>query len=219
MSDREMKILMIDADEQSLFALCDVFQSQGWASVWAKDVTMGLELLCTERPHLVLIEYHLPGIDGLKGVEMIRELDAEVPIICFTSDESQDLANRFFAAGASDFALKPLKAPDMISRIRLHIKLLESNERLGGKNNVREHVPKAKGIGVVTLELIQRAFRTDVEYLTVETIAERTGLAYQTTYRYLQHLASQELLEVCQNYGKVGRPKQKYRLKQQRSSV
>lgn len=219
MSDRERKILMIDADEQSLFALRAVFQLQRWASISATDVLTGLDLFRTEAPDLVLMEYHLPGINGIKGVEMIRELDAEVPIIVFTSEESQDVADRFFAAGASDFALKPIKAPDIVSRIRLHIRLLESNKRLNNKNEAQPPVHKTKGIGAVTLALIQGAFRTSAEYLTVETIAERTGLAYQTTYRYLQHLASQELLEICQNYGKVGRPKQKYRLKQQRSSV
>ena len=219
MSDRELKILTIDNDENILFTLRALFQSQGWASVCAKDMLTGLELFRTETPDLVLIEYHLPDTNGIKGVEMIRELDANVPIICFTNDESQDVATRLFAAGASDFALKPIKAPDLISRIHLHIRLLESNKQLNNKAKVQSHAPKAKGIGAVTLELIYGAFRTNAGYLTVETIAERTGLAYQTTYRYLQHMASQELIEVCQNYGKVGRPKQKYRLKQQPSSV
>lgn len=214
MSDRELKILMIDDDEQILFALRAVFRFQGWVSVSAKDVLAGLELFRTETPDLVIIDYHLPRINGIKGVEMIRELDAEVPIIVFTIDESQEAANQFIEAGASDFALKPIKAPDIISRIRLHIRLLESNKRLKGKDKVRAPGSQAKGIGAATLELIQGAFRTNAEYLTVETISERTGLAYQTTYRYLQHMASQELVEISQNYGKVGRPKQKYRLKQ-----
>ncbi|MBE6973300.1 MAG: response regulator [Ruminococcaceae bacterium] len=219
MSDKALKILMIDDDDQILFALRAVFQFQGWASVSAGDVLEGLELFRTEAPDLVLIDYHLPRINGIKGVEMIRELDAEVPIIVFTIDESQEVANQFIEAGASDFALKPIKAPDIISRIRLHIRLLESNKRLNSKDEMRRPVSRAKGIGTVTLELIQSAFRTDAEYLTVETIAERTGLAYQTTYRYLQHMALQGLVEISQNYGKVGRPKQKYRLKRQRSSV
>ena len=77
MSDRELKILIIDDDEQSLFALCTVFQSQRWVSVCAKDVPTGLELLRTEKPDLVIIEYQLPGIEGIGGVEMIRALDAQ----------------------------------------------------------------------------------------------------------------------------------------------
>lgn len=219
MSDREWKILMIDDDEQVLLMLRTVFRLEGWAFACARDVSSGLVLFCAENPDLVLVGHNLPGINGIKGVEMIRKLDAEVPIVAFSIEESQEVANRFFEAGASDFALKPIKAPDIISRIRLHIRLLESSKRPNNKDEVLTHVPKAKGIGLVTLELIQSAFRTNAEYITVETIAERTGLAYQTTYRYLQHMVSQELVEVCQNYGKVGRPKQKYRLKQQRSPV
>ena len=58
MADRELKILMIDDDEQTLSALGTLFRSQGWASVCAKDVLTGLELFRTEAPDLVLIEYH-----------------------------------------------------------------------------------------------------------------------------------------------------------------
>lgn len=46
----------------------------------------------------------------------------------------------------------------------------------------------------------------------MEAIAEGTGLAYQTTYRYLQYLVSVNRVEVSQHYGKVGRPKQRYRM-------
>lgn len=214
MPERDIKILMIDDEEQILFALRAVFQFQGWDSISAKDVPTGLELFRTQRPDLVLIDYHLPQINGVKGVQMIRELDQEVPIIVFTIDESQEVANQFLEAGASDFALKPIKAPDIISRIRLHIRLMDSNRQL--KKNTQSEDRSAvsvKGIGVATLELIEGALKDGEEFLTVEAISQRTGLAYQTAYRYLQHMLSQGRLEVSQSYGKVGRPKQKYRLK------
>ena len=210
MSDKEWKILIIDDDAQVLDALGTVFQAQGWNAVLAKDVMTGLELFRSEGPDLVLVACP----DGIKGVEMIRELDAEVPIIGVASEESQEMANEFFTAGACDFAVKPFKAPDVVSRIRLHLRLLEINRRMKAKGAVRMPASKAKGIGAVTLALIQSAFRTNAEFLPVEIIAERTGLADQTAYRYLQHMASHELIEVRQNYGKVGRPKQEYRLKQ-----
>ncbi|MCI6568019.1 response regulator [Dysosmobacter sp. HCP28S3_G4] len=214
MTDSELKILMIDDDEQILFALRAVFQFQGWASLSARDVPSGLELFRTEHPNLVLIDYHLPRINGIKGVQMIRELDAEVPIIVFTIDESQEVANRFIEAGASDFALKPIKVPDIISRIRLHIRLMSSNQRLKNKTQAKPSAaPPVKGIGPATLDLIEGAFQDTEEFLTVEALSQRTGLAYQTTYRYLQHMVSQGLVEVSQSYGKVGRPKQKFRLK------
>ena len=207
MPERDIKILMIDDEEQILFALRAVFQFQGWDSISAKDVPTGLELFRTQHPDLVLIDYHLPQINGVKGVQMIRELDQEVPIIVFTIDESQEVANQFLEAGASDFALKPIKAPDIISRIRLHIRLMDSNRQLK-KNTQSEERSAApvKGIGVATLELIEGALEDSEEFLTVEAISQRTGLAYQTAYRYLQHMLSQGRVEVSQSYGKVGRP-------------
>ena len=62
------------------------------------------------------------------------------------------------------------------------------------------------------MELIKDAMRGQKQYLTVEEISEKTGLAYQTTYRYLQHLTSDEKVDVKSSYGKKGRPKQSYLL-------
>ena len=217
MADKPIKILMIDDEEQILFALRAVFQFQGWESISAGDVPTGLELFKNEHPDLVLIDYHLPKVNGIKGVEMIRELDEEIPIIVFTIDESQQVADQFIEAGASDFALKPIKVPDIISRIRLHIRLMESKRQLK-KTHEEQHAAvasPAKGIGGATLELIEGAFAQPDEFLTVTAISERTGLAYQTVYRYIQHMISQDRVEVSQSYGKVGRPKQQYRLKGQ----
>ena len=51
----------------------------------------------------------MPGINGVEGVQMLRALSHTVPIIVFTIDESQEVADQFLQAGASDFALKPIK--------------------------------------------------------------------------------------------------------------
>lgn len=212
MSEKNLKILMIDDDEQILFALRAVFNFQGWQSVSAGDVPTGLETFRKEKPDLVLIDYHLPQISGVKGVQMIRELDSEVPIIVFTIDESQEVANQFIEAGASDFALKPIKVPDIISRIRLHIRLMESKRQLK-KNHEEERVNVTKGIGGATLELIEGALQEMEDFVTANAISEQTGLAYQTVYRYLQHMIAEDRVEVSQSYGKVGRPRQQYRLK------
>ena len=50
------------------------------------------------------------------------------------------------------------------------------------------------------------------EAKTVEEIAEGVGLANPTTYRYLQYLVKEKKLTQQMDYGKVGRPKQRYRI-------
>lgn len=198
-------ILCIDDEEDICFALKTLFRTQGWNTTTACDVNTGLKLFTQLRPTIVLIDYHMPGINGVEGVRMLRRLSAMVPIIVFTIDECQRVADEFLAAGASDFALKPIKAPDIISRVRLHLRLLE-------QQNI--DISFTKGISHGTLELILNYLSQCDSSVTANDISKNTGLAYQTVFRYLQHMTQQKLVDVESVYGKVGRPKQMYRIRQ-----
>ena len=118
-------ILCIDDEEQICFALEALFRLQKWNVVTARSVEKGLIAFREFQPDIVLIDYHMPGINGVEGVKMLRQLSPTVPIIVFTIDESQAVADAFLEAGASDFSLKPIKAPDLVSRIKLHLRLLQ----------------------------------------------------------------------------------------------
>ena len=198
-------ILVIDDDEQICFALGELFKFQGWKPYSAYDVESGLNEFKVRQPDIVLIDYHLPRINGVEGVKRLRRLSLDVPILVFTVDESQEVADTFLEAGATDFALKPIKAPDIISRIKLHLRLLQQ-----GKRESREPA-LAKGLAQGTLKLIHDFLEQQNDYLTANDIAEGTGLAYQTVYRYLQHPTAEKRVEMVSIYGKVGRPKQVYR--------
>ena len=198
------RILCIDDDEQIRFALGALCESQGWRPLTAGDVQDGLSLFFREKPDMVLIDYHMPRINGVEGVKMLRQLSQTVPILVFTIDDDQAIADEFLRAGANDFALKPIKAPDLISRIKLHIRLMQAQRDPHG------NASWTKGISRVTMELIIDALKKETEPRTVQWIAEKTGLATQTTYRYLQYMVSEQTVEALNVYGKVGRPKQKF---------
>jgi len=197
-------ILCIDDEDDICFALKTLFRTQGWNTATACDVNSGLKLFTQMRPTIVLIDYHMPGFNGVEGVRMLRQLSATVPIIVFTIDECQKVADEFLIAGASDFALKPIKAPDIISRVRLHLRLLE-------QQNI--DISFAKGISHGTLELVLNYLRQCDRPVTANDISKGTGLAYQTVFRYLQHMTQQNLVDMESIYGKVGRPKQMYRVR------
>ncbi len=197
-------ILCIDDDEEICFALKTLFSTQSWNTAVSYDVTDALRKFKRLNPRVVLIDYHMPGINGVEGVRMLRRLSAAVPIIVFTIDESQAVADAFMEAGASDFALKPIKAPDIVSRIKLHL-------RLARQQAAPYQVNYAKGISNATMDLILEYLRRCTQPVTANEIAGATGLAYQTVYRYLQHMTQQKLVAMDSVYGKVGRPKQLYR--------
>lgn len=87
--NRPLTILTIDDEEQIQYALRALFNSQGWEAISARDVEEGVGKFRTCRPDLVLMDYHLPKINGVKGVEMLRREDPEVPLIVFTIEDNQ----------------------------------------------------------------------------------------------------------------------------------
>ena len=205
--NQPLKILTIDDEPQIQYALDALFSAQGWENISARDAEEGMAKYRACHPDLVLVDYHLPRVNGVKVVKMLHKENPDIPLIVFTIEDDQQVADQFLDAGASDFILKPVKALDLISRVKLHIRLMESQR--GQKQPAGE---QAKGIGQGTLNLIESYLRHCTDDQTVEDIAAGTGLAYQTTYRYLQYLVSVQRVDVSQHYGKVGRPKQRYRL-------
>ena len=200
--ERKITILSIDDEENIRFALGELFRFQGWEACCAPTVEKGIEQFRLHRPDIVLIDYHMPGINGVEGVRLLRKLSRTVPIIVFTIDESQAVADQFLQAGASDFALKPIKAPDIISRIKLHLRLLEREQPAQ---------PLSKGLSEATLQLVLDSLKDGEDYMTVNEVAKSSGLAYQTVYRYLQYMTQEKITVMVNVYGKVGRPKQMYK--------
>lgn len=203
MTQPSIRILIIDDDQDICLAMKAIFEFQGWQVTCANRVRDGLRLLQNSRFHIVIIDYHMPEINGVQGVRLIREMLPRIPILVLTIDNNQEVADQFLAAGANDFALKPIKAPDIISRIKLHIRLMRTAPK---------EEETVKGIVNSTLILIRSHLKKQSDFITADDLAQELGMAYPTVYRYLKHLIDRNEVEVQTAYGKVGRPKQSYRL-------
>ena len=69
MSDK-ISILAIDDDKEILYALGVVFEQKGWIYYSAEDVGKGIKIYEDKIPSIVLIDYHLPGENG---IEVLRK--------------------------------------------------------------------------------------------------------------------------------------------------
>ncbi|OAT81760.1 response regulator [Desulfotomaculum copahuensis] len=201
------RILVIDDDADIRYTIGEICAFAGWQAVTAANGREGVRIFRREQPDLVIVDYHMPVMDGLATLEQIRRLDPLVPLVVLTVDEQQAVADMLMAAGATDFALKPIKAPDLICRLKVNLKIGALQKKVPA-----EDVFIAKGISNTTMQVIIDFLTQQQEALSIEQITGGVGLAYQTVHRYLAYMENAGLVTVECNYGRVGRPRNFYRL-------
>jgi two-component system, CitB family, response regulator DctR len=203
------KIIIIDDEPDIQYTIKEICLYGGWEPILAESGMQGYEMCKTHKPNLVIVDYHMPDWDGLTTVKKIRQVDSDVSILVLTVDERQEIAEKFMAVGATDFAIKPIKSPDLISRIKINLKINEIQQRY---TKERHQIFVDKGIGPATLSIICDYLKEQTQGLTIEEITKELNLAYQTVHRYIQYLIEKGAIEVVPIYGQIGRPKNKYKL-------
>jgi response regulator of citrate/malate metabolism len=202
------KILAVDDNEDILYTLQAIGEAAKFNIVTVNDGFKALDLLKKSKFDLVMVDYYMPNINGLTLVKKIREITKDIPILVLTVDESIDLAKIFLNNGATDFAVKPIRTADLISRIKLHLKLSQDK-----RSEQFQNLEIPKGLSSSTLQLIMNHLQSIKEPETIEFISQKTGLAYQTVHRYLEYLTKEKQVIVKVKYGKIGRPIHNYYLR------
>ena len=203
------RIIIVDDNPDICFTIAEICRSQGWIPVTCENHVELFKELETTNPDLFIVDYHLPEMDGVGVVTLIRKRYLTAPIIALTVEETEEVTKRFMEAGANDYALKPFRAIDLIARIKVHLKYRE---------NSRFYIDKAKGIKQETLDRIVSCIAELGGLAKIEQIENGTGISQQSIYRYLKYMHDQEMIDAIYNYAKkAGRPKACYRLRTQES--
>lgn len=93
------------------------------------DPARVLELYRREQPDIVLLDLHMPGMDGIAVMDAIRRSTPPgryVPVVVLTADATPQARNRVLDAGANDFLTKPVDRTEVVLRVRnlLHTRAL-----------------------------------------------------------------------------------------------
>jgi DNA-binding response OmpR family regulator len=116
------KILIIEDDRTISEGLEAAFKFHDFEVFCAESSEAGLPLVRQKKPHLVILDIMLPGLDGFAACKKIREQDQHLPIIMLTakSQESDKLLG--FELGADDYVTKPFSAKELIARVKAVLK-------------------------------------------------------------------------------------------------
>ncbi len=120
-------ILIIEDDPEIQEMLSLSFSKEGWKLLPAKSGEDGLKILKSKKVNCILLDIMLPGMDGLKVLKKIKDIEQckNVPVIMTTAKgEEADIVTGL-ELGADDYVVKPYSPKVLIARIRAGLRRQE----------------------------------------------------------------------------------------------
>ena len=111
------RILIIEDDDLILKMLRRSLVYEGYQVDTAVDGEGGLNLLRDNKPALVILDWMLPGMDGLEVCRRMREMGNQ-PVLMLTAKDTLEDRVQGLDAGADDYLVKPFELDELLARIR-----------------------------------------------------------------------------------------------------
>lgn len=214
---RESQVLIIDDEPSNIVLLRRILGRSGLGSISSEsDPTKAVDLILSLAPDLLIIDLHMPGMDGF---EILSAVKKSVPADCFPSvlvisgDNCPATRNRALSVGAMDFISKPFDSDDVRLRVANLLATSEAHRALKEENVVlassyRDQTAELEEARIETVERLAHAaeVRDDVSgqhNIRVATMAQAMAEAIDPSSGSARLLGRVAALH---DIGKIGIP-------------
>ncbi|HXG17468.1 MAG TPA: UDP-3-O-acyl-N-acetylglucosamine deacetylase [Methylomirabilota bacterium] len=126
----EGTILIVDDEAQIRATLRGVLSDEGYRVLAAADALQALDLIASQRPHLVILDIWMPQMDGIELLEQLKGREPELPIIVVSGHGTIETAVRATKLGAADFIEKPFSLDTLLRSVR---RAMQKEDRAAGE--------------------------------------------------------------------------------------
>ena len=112
-------ILVVEDNEKNMKLVRDVLTAKGYTVVEALTGEAGVKLAQEQVPELILMDYQLPGIDGIEAFRQIRAVAAtrHIPIVAVTASAMPEEEAKMKQAGFDGFLSKPINLKQFLATV------------------------------------------------------------------------------------------------------
>ncbi len=120
------KILWVDDEMESLKSQIMFLENKGYDVTPLSNGYDAIDFVQSNRVDVVLLDESMPGITGLETLQKIKEINAQIPIVLITKNETENLMNEAIGSQISDYLIKPVNP----NQVWLSLKKIIDNKRL-----------------------------------------------------------------------------------------
>ncbi len=172
MTSLSAEILLVDDTPENLRVLGDLLRVHGLTVRVAASGVMALRSIAARRPDLILLDIHMPEMDGFEVCRRLRDSPGttDLPILFLSASDNVIDRVQAFSSGGQDFISKPFESEEVLARITTHLHLAQTRreldllndhltERVMTEGQLRGQAEAAAVDGEVRLELTLAAAR------------------------------------------------------------
>ncbi|WP_312512826.1 EAL domain-containing protein [Massilia sp.] len=175
---RRAKILVVDDEPVNVQLLEYLLKTTGYENVLAThDPRQVVALHLKHRFDLIILDLHMPGMDGFDVMEALKPLESDswLPVLVVTAEPDKKLAA--LEAGARDFIGKPFDTVEVMTRIRnlLEVRLLHRESRDRGnqlEHEVRERTAELERFRAAMDATPDALFLIDIASMAMVDVSE-----------------------------------------------
>ena len=113
------KVLIVDDEPDVLMVMSAIVKVIGYDVLTASNALEGISICRKEKPELVLMDVHMPGMDGLEACRIIRaDEDLKATIVVFVTASTSEIEKKKKEAGAQDYVIKPFQTKVLSTVVR-----------------------------------------------------------------------------------------------------
>jgi DNA-binding response OmpR family regulator len=122
-------ILVVEGDGLIARILEENLEMEGYQTVEILNGEDAIQFALRELPHLIIIDFTLPGIDGYGLIERLRDhpKSAHIPIVVLNAHSSPADRVRAFELGVDSYMTKPFSPAEFLARVRRHLRCMQQN--------------------------------------------------------------------------------------------
>ena len=126
---REMEILLIDDDEWIRDSLCIFFEAEGCHMLALETAEEGIAAIKDQMFDLIIVDYKLPGLDGIEFLKRIHDTNPDAIKILITAYRDENLVSEARKLKIQGFIEKPFTSDTIMASFAYTIKVRDMNSR------------------------------------------------------------------------------------------
>ena len=125
-------ILLVDDNHQNLQVLGKLLQEEKYKIEFALNGESALDWLNNKQFDLILLDLHMPGMNGFEVCKRIRsdKTIQEIPVIFLSAESERESILKGFEVGAQDYVTKPFDSRELLARVKTQLDLKSKTENL-----------------------------------------------------------------------------------------